>query len=880
MDEVETRGFPPIDLQKIDADKIPKTIINTRKWICWIYGSRDDKLTKIPVAPWKTGSATKPVAVNDPDYATTFEEAYRTALNYPAKMGVGFTFYSGAKLTGVDGDHTLEDDRSLTDIGQQLLALLPSYAEYSPSRKGIHIIVEGTLSVDGFKNSPAGVEAYSANRFFTFTGDHIEGTPIEVINCQKGLEEVEKRWRNTTKTTIEKREGGFKNKRGDTLESILERSGKLRKLLEPGPGVYTSNSEADSAATCSLLFWEFSDEDIKEILKTYRSREKLTKNRTYLDRTIQSGKDTVTKTISDIEREAKEEQDRILAKIGQKDIFPDKILDVYHHTIKDDDIAVQHVFLHAMSTYVPEPASLQNIAPTSEGKTYTIEGVCKAFPDRDVLNLGGLSPKALIHEEGKWVDRITGESRDEDFTKLYNELEETDYIEKRIDRARAKNDVKRKLKELRLKSKQLIDLEHKIILMLDRPDPKTLEMLKPVLSHDKYEIDYKITDRTDASGLKTKNITLKGWPVLMVAATSVPAEDTSWAEIVSRFDIISPNQTTAKYRSAVELNAMKSGLPTQILDGKLQDSDFEELKKIIKAISGELSSISEQHRRRASFTPNPFWIPFYQKIGEVFPAEVGRNMRDATRFLTLLRMIAAVNVYTRPILTIGGVPSIVVTRRDMEIAEKLWFGNSATIMTGVPAKIIKFFNEVVTPCWESCVKDAKKISAPEPALWVTIKDMQDQFKTIYGREIGADMVRKIYMTSLIQGGFVDAQPHPTDRRAIHYRPIKEAEKYRKITESVKITLEQFREAVESLKTDNGITSAENALQFTVYGLARPNIEEIYDMYFREIIPLSESAKPESPKSELNKEITDSGNIRHSKGSLDEIIEKQGDFEND
>ena len=851
--------FPPIDLRTLDAEKIPKAIVNSRKWICWIYGRREDKITKIPVAPWKTGSQTRPIAVNDPDYATTFEEAYRTALNYPLKMGIGFTFYSGAHLTGVDGDHTLEDDGSLTDIGKQLLELIPSYAEYSPSRKGIHIIAEGTLSVSGFKNQALGVEAYSADRFFTFTGDHINGTPPDVVNCQNGINEVEKRWRNTEKKQAPKDGGGFRNRRGDRLEDILERSDKLRTLLEPGPGAYPSDSEADAATTCSLLFWEFNEEDVKEILTTYRGREKLTKNRTYLDRTIESGKKQVTKTISDYEREAKEEQDRIIAKIGQKDIFPDQILEIYRHTIKDDDIAVQHVFLHALSAYIPEPASLQNIAQTSEGKTHTIEGVCRAFPGHDVLNLGGLSPTALVHEVGEWVDRVTGESRENEFKTLYDQLEEADYIEKRIEAKREKNRVKKELKELRLKSKQIINLENKIILMLDRPNPKTLEMLKPILSHDRFEIDYKITDRTDSTGLKTKTVTLRGWPVIMVAATSVPAEDSSWAEIVSRFDIISPNQTTEKYRAAVQLNALKSGLPTQILSDRLQDKDFENLKTVISAISNELKRVSELHKRGQSFTPNPFWIPFYERIGQLFPAEVGRNMRDATRFLTLLRMVAAANIFTRPRIVVDGVPSIIVTRKDMEIAEALWFGNAAALMSGVPEKLIRFYNEVIMPCWEDCKEYAKKINASDPPLWVTTKDMQVKYSKVYGREINANSLRKLFLDGLMQGGFIDSQPHPTDRRSYHHKPMKETQKYGEMRETIFSSVEFLKGAIETLKTPSekyGNRSDIHNIEFTVYGLENPNIEQIYSSYFCDSIPVFQQGDKKASHPKPTPELTE------------------------
>jgi hypothetical protein len=44
------------------------------------------------------------------------------------------------------------------------------------------------------------------------------------------------------------------------------------------------------------------------------------------------------------------------------------------------------------------------MAPTSEGKTYTVEESMKTFPKQDVLTIGSMSTKALIRKKGILVD--------------------------------------------------------------------------------------------------------------------------------------------------------------------------------------------------------------------------------------------------------------------------------------------------------------------------------------------------------------------------------------------------------------------------------------------------------------------------------------------
>lgn len=58
----------------------------------------------------------------------------------------------------------------------------------------------------------------------------------------------------------------------------------------------------------------------------------------------------------------------------------------------------------------------------------------------------------------------------------------------------------------------LVDLSRKYINTTNQPHSNLLAHLRPLLSHDKKEINIKITDKGEKHGLRTKNILLRGYP--------------------------------------------------------------------------------------------------------------------------------------------------------------------------------------------------------------------------------------------------------------------------------------------------------------------------------------------------------------------------------
>jgi len=163
---------------------IPDQLCAHEQWICWRFQQRNDKRTKVPVNPdnGSFGSTT------NPDSWTDFETALEYAL-HGAADGIGFVFTADDPFVGID----LDDCRvpkmgTLTDDASEVVETLASYTEVSPSGTGVHVIITGSLPGD--RNLQEWVELYEESRFFTVTGDHVDGTPVAIEARPSALESV------------------------------------------------------------------------------------------------------------------------------------------------------------------------------------------------------------------------------------------------------------------------------------------------------------------------------------------------------------------------------------------------------------------------------------------------------------------------------------------------------------------------------------------------------------------------------------------------------------------------------------------------------------------------------------------------------------------
>ena len=165
----------------MDFDNIPEELRRFRQWVMWRYEDTDShKPTKVPYST--SGTLAK---VNDAATWNTYDECLQ-ALASGQWSGIGFVLTDDDPFAFIDLDDTNVDQAAL-DRQVKIFNEFDSYSERSPSGRGLHIIVKGSIP-SGRRRSF--IEIYSSRRFMTMTGDVYRNSPIvdrnELLNSLWG----------------------------------------------------------------------------------------------------------------------------------------------------------------------------------------------------------------------------------------------------------------------------------------------------------------------------------------------------------------------------------------------------------------------------------------------------------------------------------------------------------------------------------------------------------------------------------------------------------------------------------------------------------------------------------------------------------------------
>jgi hypothetical protein len=163
-------------------------------WVVWKYEGERNNNGKIPKVPYMAKNYTL-IPARPKDKARTNDSATWGTLanalevyNAGGFAGVGVMFQGGV-ITGVDIDNCIDTDtQTIHPAALAIIQSIDSYTEISPSGTGVKIFCIGdthtykTTDSRGFE-----IEVYppSSARYFTVTGKHYEGTPLEIRKGRK-----------------------------------------------------------------------------------------------------------------------------------------------------------------------------------------------------------------------------------------------------------------------------------------------------------------------------------------------------------------------------------------------------------------------------------------------------------------------------------------------------------------------------------------------------------------------------------------------------------------------------------------------------------------------------------------------------------------------
>ncbi|PGZ56825.1 DNA primase [Bacillus cereus] len=293
-------------------NNIPIELKNCPQWVLWKAEVRNGKSTKVPFRI--NGSMAQS---NNRNTWSTFKEVVEV-YQRGGYNGIGFMFSKDDPFVGIDIDHCVQEGK-FTDLAKDIMTLVPSYTEYSPSGEGIHIIAKGKLPLrgpgTGKKNPAIGLEIYRHGRYFSFTGNSINNHPVEEsteklkVIFQKYIEKKEvptapktpsfsKKSNINTLSDSELWERMFNSKNGGDIKDLFQ-----------GMLINNDHSSTDMALANHLAFW--TDKDAAKMDSMFREsaliRDKWDKphssdGRTYGQMTIDKAIESTHSSVSDYNR--------------------------------------------------------------------------------------------------------------------------------------------------------------------------------------------------------------------------------------------------------------------------------------------------------------------------------------------------------------------------------------------------------------------------------------------------------------------------------------------------------------------------------------------------------------------------------------------------
>jgi hypothetical protein len=461
---------------------------------------------------------------------------------------------------------------------------------------------------------------------------------------------------------------------------------------------------------------------------------------------------------------------------------------------RQEDRLVRQILYAMFSAYTNDPINLAINSPTGEGKSYVLIKVANMFPTQDVIVLSHMTDKALFHRQGQFVVRNeAGQyvSLDQKVNEIDAEIQDKENeIERTTDRTLKKGlgwtikELQDEKKGLFKNTKKVIDLSHKILIFLDTPPMGLFNAIMPLLSHDKFEVEYEYTDTHD--GIKTRSNIIRGWPSVIFAAAVDYSRHERWPEIQRRFIITNPKMTKEKYDDAVNYISEKYGTPDFVYQKtNVSDGEKEEVRSIVRIIRGEILEIS----RRFDNGKNNVIIPYNECIRRSLPRNSASDMTLVRQLYTFISLHALINIQQRPRL-------FIFTRDDLttrtfpfasydDLNEALFLIEYAN---GVRPYVLEWFHNVFIDLYDKkIVPDSKVMSrggaegkVQENRIGLTTEEMASRTKEILGKTHTKKKILDNFVNPLMNQGYIDSIESEIDRRSNIYYPTGIRTKNRKL----------------------------------------------------------------------------------------------------
>jgi hypothetical protein len=423
-----------------------------------------------------------------------------------------------------------------------------------------------------------------------------------------------------------------------------------------------------------------------------------------------------------------------------RELSIDDLIDVLGITIKHDDVNKVVTFLTMLSAFTyDDQLNLSFRAESSTGKSYIPLEVSRLFPEDRVIKIAYSSPTAFFHEKGK-IDEET--------------------------------------KEI------IIDLERKILIFLDQPHDQLLERLRPLLSHDQKELSYKITDKKEKHGLRTKNVKIIGFPAVIFCTGRLKIDEQEATRII----LLSPEVSQEKFRKAVYLKFLK-------------EADEEKFKEYVES-NPKRKALRERVRKISELNVKKIVIPEAEKIAERFISTrkvlKPRHSRDVGRIMALIKVLALLNYNHRRMEKERDGVVIYASGKDVENALRLWDEISEPQEYNLSPFLLQVLRQVIEPITR------EKLLSNSEVLGATKLEICKKFLEVFGRPLNRVVLERDILPALEASGLISVEPHPQDKRKVIIIPTMVKELNDTVTPPSNVTFLQDHQDLRYVTREGGV----------------------------------------------------------------------------
>lgn len=392
---------------------------------------------------------------------------------------------------------------------------------------------------------------------------------------------------------------------------------------------------------------------------------------------------------------------------GFSEISLEDIKNALDIVIKGDDKAKVMAFLGVVSTYVPNSQlNISMTGPSSTGKTYITNAVTKLMPQEDLITIQYASPKAFFHEEGEY---------DKDNNAI------------------------------------IVTLDRKCLFFVDQPSLAILEVLRPILSHDKKEIVSKITDKNAKGGNSTKNVIIVGFPSVFFCTVSLRMDEQESTRLI----MLSPEVNEEKIRD---------GVRSVVFMEEKQD-----VEEATRALRERLLAIKYQDIVEVRLTDSQK-ADLFTRIGKMKASFIPRDMRDADKIKSLIYAIAVLNFPYRKLE--DGI--LYANDSDVEEALMLWHSFFLGQSYDLPPYLLEVFEKVYIPLYKEKGEIRNENLSDE--MYLEKAQISKRFASIFKRALRhKEFIESIQMFESID--FIEVGNHALDGRKQTYKLSSEGKNY-------------------------------------------------------------------------------------------------------